>query len=89
MANWRYTLHLKDAFVDDASELNEEQIVALAHKFADRMKAFVNKLSANNEIRYEMQDVIEEMTSCKTVEEIDEVLYTMYDVCDSNRIWVK
>jgi len=87
--HWRYTLKLKDAFVDNANELNEEQIVELAHKFAKRIDIFINTLSANNDLRYELGDVAWEFKNCTTVEEIDDILYTMYDICDSNRIWVK
>jgi hypothetical protein len=89
MTNWRYTLHIKDAFVDNADELNEEQVIALAQTLTGRLKAFVSKLSANADLRYEIEDVAWEMSNCTTVEEIDEALYLMYDVCDANRVWVK
>lgn len=87
--HWRYTLKLKDVLVDNSDELEESQIVAIAQALAERINKFVDKLNANNELRYELGDVAWEFGNCTTVEEIDDTLYMMYDICDANKIWVK
>lgn len=88
MANWRYTLPIKDTFVEDPFNLNESEVNELAKKMASRIDIFISGLSANNEIRYELGDISWELNQCTTVDEIDATLDTMYDICDSNRIWV-
>lgn len=89
MAHWRYTLPIKDTFVDDADDLNESQIAELAESMAKRIDTFVSKLSANNELSYELDGISSEFRTCSTVEDIDYTLAQMYDICDANRIWVK
>lgn len=89
MANWRYTLQLKDTFVDNAEELNESEINELANKMASRIDSFIDTLSKNNELRYDMDGISSELRTCSTVEDIDYTLADMYDICDANRVWVK
>lgn len=89
MANWKYTLQLKDAFVDDAEDLNEEAVVGLSATLAERITKFVSTLSANNELRFELEDIAWEMANCTEIHEIDGVLEQLYDICDAHRVWVK
>lgn len=89
MAHWRYKFSIKDTFVEDPYELNEEEVNELAKKLSKRIDTFINTLSANNEIRYELGDISWEFEQCTTVDEIDATLDMMYDICDANRIWVE
>jgi hypothetical protein len=89
MANWRYRMLFKDLFVDDPFDLSESEISELANKMAGRIDSFINKLSKNNKLRYEMDGISSELRTCSTVQDIDDTIDRMYDICDDYSVWVE
>jgi hypothetical protein len=95
MADWKYTLKVKDLLDPDAADTNAHAAV-IAPQIQARVKALMVVVEADNEDLYCQLDEVSDMLdgvgktlprwACK---ELDEALSVLYDTGDEHRVWVE
>ena len=84
MANWKYQINLADIF----ENVEEQPIETTAMEIYQRFASFMENHSEMFEDEWDIEDTIDNLKYCESVEEIDGLLVALYDFADANRIWI-
>jgi uncharacterized protein YaaR (DUF327 family) len=84
MANWKYQINLSDIF----EKVEDQPIETTAMEIYQRFATFMENHSEMFEDEWDIEDTIDNLKYCESVEEIDGLLVALYDFADQHRIWV-
>jgi hypothetical protein len=83
IAGWKAQVHIKQFLTKD-DNLTPEQVEAIGAQIANRLKncrMFMQALEA--------EQIIYDIERADNLPDLNEQLDAMYDVCDSERVWVR
>ena len=84
MANWKYQINLSDIF----ENVEDQPIENTAMEIYQRFASFMENHSEMFEDEWDIEDTIDNLKYCESVEEIDGLLVALYDFADVHRIWI-
>jgi len=87
MRNWKYTINVKP-FINESED--PKDLIIAANGIAGAIKNFIetNPTAFDSYDMNQLQDIVDYLTDCDDLDEINYQLDTLYDFGDDFNIWI-